>query len=150
MNYDQRPFSKNGILDWKWIASNSEKICKEYDVRTQSIEEEAGRLSGGNQQKFVVGRELNRNPKLLIAVYPSRGLDIGATKYIQARLIEERDRGAAVLLVSTELDEVMDLSDHIAVMNGGRIMGIMPQKEAKREKIGLLMAGIQGNEAAEV
>ena len=142
MCYDQAPYSKNGILNSKWIDKHCEELCKTYSVKTPSIKEMAGNLSGGNQQKFVVGRELDRDPELLIAVHPSRGLDIGATKYIQSRMIEERDRGTAVLMVSTELDELMEISDRILVMYGGKVMGIVNQKDATREQLGKLMAGI--------
>lgn len=144
MNYDKGPFSRRGILNWKWINKHSEEICKNYNVKTPNIVEKAGNLSGGNQQKFVVGRELDRKPDLLIAMHPDRGLDIGATKYIQSRIVEERDRGAAVVLVSTELDEILELSDRIVVMYEGKVMGTMTQQEATREKLGLLMAGVAG------
>lgn len=142
MCYDQEPFSKRGVLNSKWIGKHCEELCKTYSVKTPSIKEKAGNLSGGNQQKFVVGRELARDPELLIAVHPSRGLDIGATKYIQARMVEERDKGKAVLLVSTELDELLELSDRIFVMYSGKVMGIVDQKAATREQLGKLMAGI--------
>ena len=141
MSYDQKPFSKNGVLRWKWIDQHSTALCERYNVKTPNVAEFAGNLSGGNQQKFVVGRELDREPKLLIAVHPSRGLDIGATKYIQSRIVEERDRGAAVLLVSTELDEIMEISDRILVMYEGEVMGIVEQKDATRNGLGLMMAG---------
>lgn len=146
MEYDHEPFSnKSGFMRWAWITKHSQELCDKYQVRTPGTSELAGNLSGGNQQKLVVGRELDREPKLLIAVHPSRGLDIGATKYIQSRIVEERDRGAAVLLVSTELDEVMDLSDRIVVMYEGEIMGIVSQKDADRNELGLLMAGIKND-----
>ncbi len=142
MCYDMPPYSKHGFLDWKYIEKHGEDICKTFNVKTPTIKEMAGNLSGGNQQKFVVGRELERSPKLLIAVHPSRGLDIGATKYIQGRIIEERDKGAAVLMVSTELDEVMEISDRIMVMYDGKVMGIIEQSKATRNGLGLLMAGV--------
>lgn len=142
MSYDQAPYSHHGILNTQWIDNHCEELCKTYSVKTPTIEEIAGNLSGGNQQKLVVGRELDRDPELLIAVHPSRGLDIGATKYIQSRMIEERDRGTAVLMVSTELDELMEISDRILVMYGGKVMGIVNQKDATREQLGKLMAGI--------
>lgn len=142
MCYDQPPYSRHGILNSDWIGQHCQELCKTYSVKTPSIKEKAGNLSGGNQQKFVVGRELDRDPELLIAVHPSRGLDIGATKYIQARMIEERDKGTAVLMVSTELDELLEISDRIMVMYGGRIMGIVNQKDATREQLGKMMAGI--------
>ncbi len=100
-------------------------------------------MSGGNQQKFVVGRELDRKPELIIAVHPDRGLDIGATKYIQNQIIKARDEGAAVLLVSTELSEIMELSDRIVVLYSGKVMDTIDQKDANREKLGLLMAGVK-------
>ena len=143
MSYGKAPYSKGGILHWKKIGELNEALVQKYEVKTPSIQELASRLSGGNQQKFVVGRELERNAKLIIAVYPDRGLDIGTTKYIQARLVEERDRGAAVLLFSTELDEIEQLSDTILVLHSGEVMDTIPQEEAKREQIGLLMAGIR-------
>jgi len=142
MSYDKSPYSKKSILDWKWINKHSEKLCKLYNVKTPSVDEISGNLSGGNQQKFVVARELDRDPDLLIAMHPSRGLDIGATKYIQSQIIKYRDKGAAVLLVSTELDEILEISDRIVVMYDGKIMGTLKQKEANRDELGLLMAGV--------
>lgn len=150
MSYDKEPYSRHGVLQWKEITRRNEALCKKYEVKTPSVQEQAGRLSGGNQQKFVVGRELDRAAKLIIAVYPDRGLDIGTTKYIQSRLVEERDRGAAVLLLSTELDEILELSDTVMVLYSGRIMAKIPQKDAQRETIGLLMAGVQASGTAAV
>ena len=142
MGYDTEPYSKKGILNWNWIDKHSAEICKTYSVKTPDVFEISGNLSGGNQQKFVVGRELDRKPELLIAVHPSRGLDIGATKYVQSKIVEERDRGAGVLMVSTELDEIIELSDRIMVMYDGKIMGIVGHGEASRERLGKMMAGI--------
>ena len=147
MNYDNKDYCKFGVLNWKKITRHNEELCREYEVKTPSVHEQAAKLSGGNQQKFVVGRELDRKTKVVVAVYPDRGLDIGATKYIQSRLVEERDRGAAVLLLSTELDEIMELSDTILVLHGGRVMAQIPQQEATRENLGLLMAGVEVNAA---
>ena len=141
MVYHKKPCSSHGFIDWKWAGDYARDICREYEVKTPGVEELAGKLSGGNQQKFVVGRELERHPRLLIAMHPDRGLDIGATKYIQRRILEERERGCAVLLVSTELDEIMELSDRIMVMCGGKVMGIVDGERATREEIGLMMAG---------
>ena len=142
MGYDKPPFSKYGFLDLKWIAQHAEQLCQEYDVKTPGIEELSGKLSGGNQQKFVVGREIDREPRLLIAMHPSRGLDVGAAKDIRARIVKEREKGTGVLLVSTDLDEVLQLSDRIMVMYEGRIMGILDRdEEITRESIGLLMGG---------
>ncbi|HHW94167.1 MAG TPA: ABC transporter ATP-binding protein [Clostridiaceae bacterium] len=142
MAYRDQQYGRFGFMNWKWITEQNIKICEEYNVKTQGMHVPAGTLSGGNQQKMVVGRELDREPTLLIAVHPSRGLDVGATKYIQNRLIQERDRGAAILLVSTELDEILELSDRIIVLYRGRAMSTMQRKAATREHLGLLMAGI--------
>ncbi|MFV0413763.1 MAG: ABC transporter ATP-binding protein [Oscillospiraceae bacterium] len=142
VSYKQQHYSKKGLLNWKWIGQHSEQICEDFNVKTPNIYQEAKNLSGGNQQKMVVGRELERVPRLLVAVHPSRGLDIGATKYIQEQMVRQRDSGTAVLLVSTELDELLEISDRILVLYEGRIMGIVPQAEATRELLGSLMAGI--------
>ncbi len=141
MTYYKRPYSKHGFLDWKWIKIHAEEMCETYNVRTPSVEEPMGNLSGGNQQKVVVGREIDRNPDFLLAMHPARGLDIGATKYIQSRIMEERNKGKAVLLISSELDEVMELSDRIMVMYEGEIMGIVDSLTATRESIAMMMAG---------
>jgi simple sugar transport system ATP-binding protein len=114
---------------------------EEFDVRTPSPHIPAQNLSGGNQQKVIVAREFSRPIKLLIAAQPTRGLDVGSIEYIHQRLIEKRDEGAAVLLVSVELDEIMALSDRIAVMYEGRIVGTVDADQVTREELGLLMAG---------
>ncbi len=124
------------------------KLVEEYNVKTPNAKELAKNLSGGNQQKVVVGRELDRAPKLLIAVHPSRGLDIGATKFIQQQMVKQRDGGTAVMMVSTELDELIELSDRILVMYEGENMGVLDQKDATRERLGSLMAGIREEEDA--
>ncbi|WP_157110025.1 ABC transporter ATP-binding protein [Thermanaeromonas toyohensis] len=139
--YYQQPFSKGFILDWKTIKEHACRLIKEYDVRALSEEVPVKNLSGGNQQKVILAREVCRQPELLIAMHPTRGLDVGATEYIHRRLVEERDRGAAVLLISTELDEVLSLSDRIAVLYEGEIMGIVPGGEVDIEELGLMMAG---------
>lgn len=142
MTYRKPEYNKHGLFDWKKITAKNEQLCETYNVKTPSVSELAGNLSGGNQQKVVVAREMEREPDLLIAVHPDRGLDIGATKYIQNRIVEARDRGTAVLLVSTELEEIMELSDRILVIYEGQVMDILPQKEATRHQLGLLMAGV--------
>lgn len=147
VSYKRPRYSKKGLLNWNWIGKHSEEICDDYNVKTPNVQEEAKNLSGGNQQKMVVGRELERTPKLLIAVHPSRGLDIGATKYIQSQMLKQRDAGTAVMMVSTELDELMELSDRILVMYEGQIMGIVAQPEATRERLGAMMAGMPENSA---
>lgn len=141
VSYYKEPYSKMGFLDWKYIEETTQKIVEQFKVKTPDIEEAGGKLSGGNQQKMVLGRELTRDPDLVIAAHPVRGLDIGASEYVHERLIAERDRGNAVLLVSTELDEVLTLADKIAVMYEGRIMGILNKEEYDVTRIGMMMAG---------
>jgi len=119
------------------------KLVKEFDIRTPTVELNAGNLSGGNQQKMVVAREFSRKPRLLIASQPTRGIDVGSIEFIHQRIVKQRDEGAAVLLVSAELDEIMALSDRIAVMYQGQIIETLPAESATREQLGLLMAGIK-------
>lgn len=145
--YYQQPFSKKGVLSFKAIYDKARQIIKDFDVRTQSEFEPARSLSGGNQQKAIVGREVDRNPDLLIAAQPTRGLDVGAIEFIHKRLIEQRDNGKAVLLISFELDEVMDVSDRIAVIYEGKIVDIVDPKQTTEQQLGLLMAGHQGKKA---
>ena len=113
-----------------------------FDVRTPGTSTPAGSLSGGNQQKVIIARELSRPVKLLIASQPTRGLDVGSIEFIHHQIVNARDKGAAVLLISAELDEILSLSDRIAVMYKGRILDTVPAKGATREQLGLLMAGI--------
>ncbi|AMP19849.1 heme ABC transporter ATP-binding protein [endosymbiont 'TC1' of Trimyema compressum] len=141
VSYYHPPYSSKGLLHWKFINKKSEELVKEFNVKTPNIEEFAGKLSGGNQQKMVLGRELDREPDFLIVAYPVRGLDIGATEYIHERILAERDRGCGVLLVSTELDEILSLSDRVAVMYEGKIMGILEKAEFDVTEIGMMMAG---------
>lgn len=114
---------------------------KEFDIRAPGGDTRVRLLSGGNQQKVILARELARKPKVLLAVHPTRGLDVGATEYIRKKIVEARDSGCTVLLVSTELDEILILSDRIGVMCEGEIMGIMDVREAEVQKLGLMMAG---------
>jgi len=137
------PFARFVVLNKDSILDAAEKRVREFDVRTPSILTPVANLSGGNQQKVIVAREFSRPIKLLIASQPTRGLDVGSIEYIHGRIIEKRDEGTAVLLVSPELDEVMSLSDRIAVMYEGEIVDILPAEEATREQIGLLMAGVK-------
>ncbi|HEV2362559.1 MAG TPA: ATP-binding cassette domain-containing protein, partial [Acidimicrobiales bacterium] len=123
------------------IRENAEQRLEEFDIRATSVDEEVSSLSGGNQQKVVAARELSRPIKLMIASQPTRGLDVGSIEYVHRRIVEERDKGCAMLIVSSELDEVLALGDRIAVMYRGRITGIVGP-EAGRDKIGLLMAGV--------
>ena len=146
--YYKSPFASGLNIRPKAIRENARRLVREYDVRTPSIETHAGSLSGGNQQKVIVARELSRQVRLLIANQPTRGLDVGSIEYIHRRIVQKRDEGVAVLLVSSELDEIFGLSDRIAVIYGGQILSTLPTEEATRERIGLLMAGVQEPEEA--
>ncbi|WML43762.1 ABC transporter ATP-binding protein [Neobacillus sp. PS3-40] len=148
--YYKKPFSKNGILNFKEIYAKAKKLITEFDVRTPSEFALARALSGGNQQKAIIGREVDRNPDLLIAAQPTRGLDVGAIEFIHKRLIEQRDNGKAVLLISFELDEIMNVSDRIAVIYEGKIVAVVDPKETTEQELGLLMAGSNRKEAGEV
>lgn len=139
--YYQKPISKGGIIDYKQVNKLAKAIVEEYDVRTPGIHTEARALSGGNQQKAIIGREVNRDPDLLIAALPTRGLDVGAIEFIHRRLIEQRNKGKAVLLISFELDEVMNVSDNIAVIYDGSIMDVVKPYKTTEQELGLLMAG---------
>jgi general nucleoside transport system ATP-binding protein len=139
--YDQAPYASGVALRPAAIGEAAKERIAEFDVRTSSADTAVGTLSGGNQQKVIVARELAREVKLLIAAQPTRGVDVGSTEFIHARVVRERDNGAGVLLVSSELDEVLALADRIAVMYGGKILATVPA-DTPRERIGLLMAGI--------
>lgn len=136
------PYSRRAVIQEDAILDHSTELVDAFDIRTPSPLVEVRTLSGGNQQKVIVARELSRPIKLLVAAQPTRGLDVGSIEYIHGRLVEKRDEGVAVLLVSTELDEIMQLSDRIAVMYRGKILDIIPIEKATKESIGLLMAGI--------
>jgi simple sugar transport system ATP-binding protein len=144
------PFAKGVVMQKEQIEKAARERVDLFDVRTPSILVPASNLSGGNQQKVIVAREFSRPIKLLIASQPTRGLDVGSIEYIHGRIMEKRDEGCAVLLVSPELDEVVSLSDRIAVMYKGQIMAILPAEEATKEQLGLLMAGIKETETLEV
>jgi general nucleoside transport system ATP-binding protein len=139
--YDEPPFARWIVRDKEAILTAAEQRVKDFDVRTPSVLLPASTLSGGNQQKVIVAREFSRPIKALIASQPTRGLDVGSIEYIHRRIIQKRDEGAAVLIVSVELDEVLALADRIAVMYRGRIVDILPVETAQREQLGLLMAG---------
>ncbi|WP_028782840.1 ABC transporter ATP-binding protein [Thalassobacillus devorans] len=145
--YNKKPFSKKGILNYKEIYKKAESLIEEYDVRTPSVYTKARALSGGNQQKAIIGREVDRSPDLIIAAQPTRGLDVGAIEFIHKKLIEERDKGRAVLLLSFELDEIMNLSDRIAVMFDGKIVSEVNPEETTEQELGLLMAGSKQQKA---
>jgi len=143
-NYYLEPFSRRGFLNWDLIQEHASRVIKDFDVRAgEGPDSSARSLSGGNQQKAIVGREIDGNPEILIAVQPTRGLDVGAIEYIHRRLIEQRDQGKAVLLISLELDEILDLSDRIAVINSGELVGLVNAAETNENEIGLMMAGVK-------
>ena len=140
-NYYKRPFSNKGILNYKEIKNFAKELIKEFDIRPTEETRMVGTLSGGNQQKVIIAREVTNDPDLLIAAQPTRGLDVGAIEYVHKSLIAQRDSNKAVFLMSLELDEVMNVSDRIAVIYGGKIVGIIDAKEADENKLGLMMAG---------
>lgn len=139
--YHKPPFAKGGFLNYKQVYDYAKRLIQEYDVRTPSELTPARALSGGNQQKAIIAREIDRNPDLLIAAQPTRGVDVGAIEFIHKRLVEQRDEGKAVLLISFELDEVMQLSDRIAVIYEGKIIAVVDPKETSEQELGFLMAG---------
>jgi ABC-type uncharacterized transport system ATPase subunit len=140
--HDLSPVANKGVMDKRYIEKNASKLTKEFDVRTQSVFDTASSLSGGNKQKVVLARELSRTVKLVMASQPTRGLDVGSIEFVYERLLAERAAKRAVLLVSTELDEVFALADRIAVMYRGEIVGVVTP-DVSREKLGLMMAGIK-------
>lgn len=144
--YAKPPFTKGFSMQESVIREAARQRVQEFDVRTPGVMIPVGNLSGGNQQKVIVAREFSRPIKLLIAAQPTRGLDVGSIEYIHKRLIEKREDGTAVLLVSTELEEIMSLSDRIAVMYEGKILDIVPADDITREELGLLMAGVKEEE----
>jgi simple sugar transport system ATP-binding protein len=147
-SYYRRPYARCGVLDLaQWYREAPEKL-KAFDVRPPSAGVKAEALSGGNQQKLILAREIGAEPRVLIASQPTRGLDVGATEFVHRRLLGLRDNGHGILLVSLDLDEVLALSDRIAVLSGGRIAGLMPRREADREKLGLLMMGARPRDSA--
>ena len=134
------------MLDLNYISENAAKQVKEFDVRIQNVTDAVSSLSGGNKQKVVLARELSRPVRLLVAAQPTRGLDVGSIEFVHERILAERDAGRAVLLFSTELDEVMALADRIAVMYKGSIIDIV-SPDISRSELGLLMAGVKGKSA---
>lgn len=140
--YSEAPYSHKKMLNFSEINKFADKIISEYDVRPKNCNKLAIRgLSGGNQQKVIIGREIANNPDLLIAVQPTRGLDVGAIEYVHKILVEQRDKGKAILLISLELDEILSVADRVAVIYDGKIVGEFAQNEVNENKIGLLMAG---------
>ncbi len=152
-SYYEKPFARWGVLNKNAIGRNASRLIKEFDVRSgQGGETPARSMSGGNQQKAIVAREIDRSPEVFVIAQPTRGLDVGAIEYIHNRIIAERDKGKAVLLVSLELDEIMDVSDRIAVIFNGEIAGLVNAKETDENELGLMMSGAlrkTGNPAPE-
>lgn len=141
--YYQAPFANGITVNELAIHQQAEALVKQFDVRTPSVDTTGGSLSGGNQQKMVVAREFSRPTQLLIAAQPTRGIDVGSIEFIHNQIVAKRDAGVAVLVVSSELDEIMALADRIAVMYKGEIIDIVPREQATREGLGLLMAGVK-------
>jgi ABC-type uncharacterized transport system ATPase subunit len=141
-DHDKEPFARNGFLILRVIGEFADKLIRNFQVKTPSHDTKAKSLSGGNIQKVVVARELSREPRVLVAAQPTRGVDIGATEYIHSLLLTQRQRGIAILLISEDLDEILALSDRIAVIYEGQIMGVVDSEEATPEQLGLLMAGV--------
>jgi simple sugar transport system ATP-binding protein len=148
--YYKEPFASRGQRDFQAVLENSVELVERFDVRTPGPEVPAGNLSGGNQQKVIVARELSRPVKLLIANQPTRGLDVGSIEYIHKQIIHERDQGAAVLLISAELDEIKSLADRIAVIFHGKIVAVVGVDEVTKSELGLLMAGSERQNAKEM
>jgi general nucleoside transport system ATP-binding protein len=148
--HQKMPYSRFSFLNLRDISRHAEELIKRFQVKTPSYETHAKNLSGGNIQKVVLAREISRNPRVIIAAQPTRGLDIGATEYVRGQLLEQRKKGAAIILISEDLDEILALSDRIAVIYEGQVMDIVPRADATPEKLGLLMAGVHSEEGAPV
>jgi ABC-type uncharacterized transport system ATPase subunit len=139
--HNQPPYARGLYLSGNEVLTNTQRLIGEFDVKTHGPHEKAGKLSGGNLQKLVLAREVDRDPRVLIASQPTRGLDVGATEYVRKRLLEQRDKGRAILLISADLDEIKGLSDRIMVIYEGQIMGFVDADSAQIETLGLMMAG---------
>jgi simple sugar transport system ATP-binding protein len=139
--FDRQPFSRGGLLDFRAILRFTRSLIATFDVRAPGPHVPAGKLSGGNQQKLVLARELSQEPRVIVANKPTRGLDIGAAAYVHQKLLEERARGAGILLISADLDEILVLSDRILVMFNGQSMGVLHARSAELQTLGLMMAG---------
>jgi len=140
-DYRHAPFARHGLLDFGAARDYAARLVKTYDVRLQSIDQQARYLSGGNQQKVILAREIERGPKVLVVCQPCKGLDVGAIEFVQQTLLEQRRKGVAILYISTELEHILMACDRIAVIARGRITGILAPAEATAERLGLLMAG---------
>jgi simple sugar transport system ATP-binding protein len=146
-SYYQPPFAKGIQMQAGEILSNANRLIQDFDIRTPNAQTNVGSLSGGNQQKVIIAREFSRPIKFLVTSQPTRGLDVGSIEYIHKRIVDKRDEGCAVLLVSPELDEIIQLSDRIAVMYRGKVTAIVPAEEANKAYLGLLMAGVSLEQA---
>lgn len=146
--HHRNAFGSGTNMDLAKMAVHAEELLEKFDVRPRNRKVKAGQLSGGNAQKLIAGREISLNTPVLIAAQPTRGVDLGAIEFLHERILEMRDSGHAVLLVSTELEEILALSDRILVVCEGEIMGELSRAEANQEKIGLLMAGVRGEQPA--
>jgi simple sugar transport system ATP-binding protein len=144
--HDRKPFAKGMNLNSKSIKNEAKRLIQEFDVRTPNENVMAKSLSGGNQQKLIIAREFDREPDLLVASQPTRGIDVGAIEYIHNKLVEQRDNNKAILLLSLELDEILALSDRVAVIYEGEIVDILDVEDATEEKLGLMMAGAESEE----
>lgn len=142
-HFNRVPFSRAGFMNAGFLQAHAKEIVQKYDVRLQSIRQPAQFLSGGNQQKLILGRELEADPKILVAMQPTKGLDVGAIEFVQKMILQQRDSGKAVLYISTELEHLLAVADRIAVMFGGQITGMLQPGEAAAEQIGMLMSGVQ-------
>jgi simple sugar transport system ATP-binding protein len=145
-SFRRKPYSSSfGFLNFPSIETHAEKLIADFDIRAgKGAATTAASMSGGNQQKVVIAREIDLSPELLIVSQPTRGLDVGAIEYIHRRIIEERDKGRAVLLVSFELEEILGLCDRIAAVSKGAVVGIVPAEEADERRIGAMMGGVHG------
>ncbi|WP_224270925.1 ABC transporter ATP-binding protein [Haloprofundus salinisoli] len=148
-NQTKEPYAKNGFVDWAAVREHAEDIIREFDVHPPNADADASSLSGGNQQKFIVGREIEHEPDVMVASHPTRGVDIGSIEFIHNRLIELRDEGLAILVVSSKLEEIQKLSDRIAVMYEGEFIDVVDPESVTESELGLLMAGhsLDGDES---
>ncbi|RPI96005.1 MAG: ATP-binding cassette domain-containing protein, partial [Chloroflexi bacterium] len=147
--FDHQPYSRGGLLDFRAVVRFARSLIAQFDVRAPGPYIPASKLSGGNQQKLVLAREFSQSPRVIVANKPTRGLDIGAAAYIHQQLLDQRARGAGILLVSADLDEILLLSDRILVMFNGRSMGILDRRTASMDQLGLMMAGTMLADLAE-
>ena len=140
--YNRRPFARFGFFDRSAIRDHAERLASAFAVRLQSVDQEVRYLSGGNQQKVILARELEGAPKVLVVAQPTKGLDVGAIEFVQQQILAQRDRGVAVLYISTELEHLLDVCDRVGVLFRGKLMDTIGSDDATPERVGLLMAGV--------